>query len=237
MNAEEELKRLRELQKNDWEDLRSPEKYILQEVKIPDIGTRKVYVFDKWSQLKSQYEDLQSSRGVVSADTIEEMIKIQNSYGLTSADNARIIELGFRFPKLLEFYRNRFQRVKGCDITDLSVAVGTMMNYDVVKCDLSRTVPNVMQSSLVVAYHVLEHISDPHETIKRLYDLLPNDSYFHVEIPIEPGIPRIRYAHLFAFEKGDVTKMCRNAGFMIVKTCNDPYEGGPEIERCLCRKN
>lgn len=250
MNIEKELVRLRDLQKQNWKDLRSCSNYTLTTLEF-SFGKRDVYVIDRNKQ--ESYEDLQSSRGIVNADTLDDVISNNQSYTLTPADLARIdelelfnrncpfsktefFELGFRFPRLLTHYAKEFDVVKGCDIVDFNVEVGKKLNFDVVKCDLSLDVPDVSNASLVVAYHVLEHVSHPHITLQRLFEKMKLGSYFHVEIPIEPGTPRIRYAHLFPFERGDIFEMCTQAGFTIVHSSIIPFEGGPDIERCLVRK-
>jgi hypothetical protein len=250
MNANSELIRLRELQKLDWKDLRSNINYTLTTLELP-FGKRNVYVVDKEKQ--ALYEDLQSSRGIVNADTINDVIIRNQSEPISLAEVARIeeiqqfiddgtiqrdefFELGFRFPRLLSYYSDKFNIVKGCDIVDLNVEVGKSLNFDVVKCDLNSNVPEVSTASLVIAYHVLEHISYPHVTIQCLFDKMKSGACFHVEIPIEPGLPRLRYAHLFPFEEGDISYMCTIAGFTILHTSTKRVKGGPQIERCLVRK-
>jgi hypothetical protein len=69
--------------------------------------------------------------------------------------------------------------------------------------------------------------------IRKIFEEMQHESYFHVEVPIEPGIPRLEYAHLFAFEKNDLQKMLEEAGFEILfkKLINQP-----DCERYLAFK-
>ena len=59
---------------------------------------------------------------------------------------------------------------------------------------------------------------------------------FHVEVPIEPDGPRIRYGHLFAFHENDLIKMLELTGFHILTVSRKTHHGGPFIERCLVIK-
>lgn len=183
-------------------------------------------------------------------DNLDDIIKTHSEQQLMPSDVCRIdeieshitlkselFELGFRFPRLLRYYQSVFKTVKGCDVVDLNVSVGQSLGFNVMKCDLNDSVPDLSHSSVVVAYHVLEHVSRPDVTISRIEESMSDGSLFHVEVPIEPGIPRLRYAHMFPFERNDLTRMCEIAGFTILKTCHNPYPGGPDIERCLVVKN
>lgn len=242
----DELRRVRSLQANNWGDLRDPSTHRLVEVELP-FGKRLAYEATD----QGRYEDLQSSRGIASADTVEEIIRTQ-SLDLTEVDTMRVTEvaryvtlkpgsvfyeIGFRYPRLLDYYHKAWgMTVLGCDVSALNVEVGKVLGFNVEKVDLNHQTPDLRNTNLVVAYHVLEHMTRPHEAIQRIFDSLPVGSYGHFEIPIEPGTPRIRYAHMFAFEYGDLPKMCQMAGFNVLAQCSVPYAGGPEIERVFVRK-
>ena len=86
---------------------------------------------------------------------------------------------------------------------------------------------------------MLEHISDPLKAIKKIYESMDKDSYFHVEVPIEPGLPRLQYAHMFPFHQQDLFFMLMNAGFIVImggdKTSSHEANTSP-IERYLVKK-
>lgn len=245
MEIKDELARIQKLQRDGWASIRTPDNYVL----VPheySFGCRLTYV----KRQQQLYEDLQCSRGIATGETVKEII-VSHTLELTVADLNRIhdlekfkycvnpkffYEIGFRYPKLLEWYKSKGVSVSGCDIVDVNVEVGRSMGYDVEKCDVSESCPDLAGWDLVVAYHVLEHVSEPLSAVKRIHDSMSHGAHFHVEVPIEPGVPRLRYAHVFPFERGDLTAMCRESGFHIIDVSDRTHPGGPEIERCLVQK-
>ena len=91
-------------------------------------------------------------------------------------------------------------------------------------------------AKVVSAYHVVEHVSDPLKAIKKTYDSMDSGSYFHVEIPSEPGEPRIEFGHLYPFETGDIISMLEEAGFSVLNFSTNTHTGGPQIEWCIAKK-
>ena len=84
---------------------------------------------------------------------------------------------------------------------------------------------------------MLEHLSDPLVAIKKIFESMDGDSYLHVEIPIEPGFPRVEYGHMFPFESQDMWDMLEMAGFMVIYTHQDRDTlGEPQVERYTAYK-
>jgi len=65
---------------------------------------------------------------------------------------------------------------------------------------------------------------------------MSHGAFFHVEVPIEPDGPFLRYGHLYPFHSHDMQKFLQDAGFKIAHGSNDTHEGGPWVERYLAKK-
>ena len=84
---------------------------------------------------------------------------------------------------------------------------------------------------LILGYHALECSPDPLSLLKKISSSADPGTKVHFEVTIEPGVPRIRYGHLFPFEKGDLQVMLHETGFISVSFSNIPHPGGPPVER------
>jgi len=247
----------KEYYNDEWKTARSFENY--EEIEIE-------YSFGKRKCLKKKSQDLyeatQSSRGMIAIkdyDDIEpilEQVDLEELFGsdllrieeidefirkgmIKLPKNAKLAELGFRVPKLIKYYQeNHGIAGKGFDVVRVNVLVGKKLGYNVEEYDFSESDKNLdlEQANLVISYHMLEHITDPLKAIKRVFDSMDPGSYFHVEIPVEPDGPRLRYAHLFPFHPHDLGHMLIEAGFKVLFGTNKVHEGGPWIERYLAYK-
>lgn len=251
---EDELFRLLELKSTDnWaSSTRTPVNYDLIERRYP-FGARLCYV----PKQQERYVDLQSSRsiGIDIGDDLKAIIDKASSgiMDLHEHDGIRIRELerlgvapkkgfaeiGFRIPRLMKHYTEHYGVTSiGYDIVPLSVMVGKHFGFDVRLHDVADlSVPiDLSGRDLAACYHVLEHVTEPMGVIKKLYDAMDDDAYLHVEVPIEPGVPRLQSAHLFAFQSDDLTHMLRDVGFTVESSSDETHAGGPTVERHLCRK-
>lgn len=231
-NVKEELKRLVDLKGEDnWSSsTRNTDLYELVERQY-SFGKRKTFR----PKNNSDYVNLQSSRSlsVELHDEYEAFYeRAKNGLNLKPNDLERIqeverfvpslksvVELGFRLPVLLEFYESNYgSKTAGFDVVPISIMVGKEMGYDVNLYDLSLCEGelDLKDANLVVCYHVLEHITDPLVPIKKIFDSMSPECYFHVEVPIEPGTPQLQFAHLFPFESGDLGHMLEKAGFKVI---------------------
>ena len=150
-----------------------------------------------------------------------------------------VCELGFRSPRLIKYYQDKkgFKNALGLDINKFNVAIGKKLGYDCRYHDLnSKKKLNLKDSSLVLSYHCLEHCSNPLEVLKKVYDGMDRGTLFHVEIPIEPDGPRLKFGHLFAFHENDLVRMLSLTGFDILTIGRKTHTGGPHIERCTAVK-
>ena len=198
--------------------------------RIYSFGKRLTYQPKK----NENYVNLQSSRnlGIEENEEFNNFIKkAKESFFLREEDLKRIreveenvkeingfVELGFRLPVNLDYYKKTHNaKVKGYDVVPISVMTGRSFGYDVDLYDLSLCEGDleIGEADVVVCYHVLEHVTDPSVPIKKIYEEMKKGSFFHTEVPIEPGIPRLRYAHLFPFQKDDLGTMLKEAGFTI----------------------
>lgn len=253
-NKEETLKKFRDLQADQWADVRDPNTYQYKVIDYP-FGSRRVAIHD------SRCESLQASRSAdfnPEIESYDEFVeKFQREFqsvseidrlraqeiqaliqaGKISVDKTKIFyEYGFRCTLILNLWKEYMSGAKGCDIVQTCVDVASDLGYSVERIDLNTETPDLSSVGLISAYHVLEHLTDPLECIQRTYNSLPNGAVFHVEIPIEPDGPRLRYGHLFPFHPGDLLNMLKLVGFEVIHYTNQPFPGGPPIERALAKK-
>ncbi len=247
--------------KDNWSDTRSDKNFKLVERRY-SFGTRKCY--ERIDSGNDAYVDLQSSRSlaIYEDDTLENvMTQLDEVMKINDADRVRIdeldsiwnslevnlgkiehtgfAELGFRVPRLMKHYMEKYNVSGwGYDVTPLSIGVTQKMGFDGRCYDFNNCTEDLdlKGASLVVSYHMLEHLSDPLSAVKKVYESMDPGSFFHVEVPIEPGEPRLQFAHMFPFHPRDMAYMLQQAGFVILTLSNKTHEGGPWIERYLVRK-
>lgn len=179
-------------------------------------------------------------------DWIEEIDNIRFSEinsTLSSAsfnlEGKRFIELGFRTAKLLKHYKEKFKmETFGYDVIDSNIAVANCLNYEAGFYDFNDCTKNLdlKDADFLVSYHMLEHLTNPLLAIKKIYNSMKSNSYFHVEIPIEPNGPNIRYCHMYPFHQGDLYHMLIIAGFEVINLSRNVQKGGPWVERYMAKK-
>lgn len=166
----------------------------------------------------------------------EEIMNLRNK-GLISLDRSKkFYEYGFRSTSVLSYWRDHFSDVSGCDVVETSVMASKDLGYQTEQVDLNESIPDLKNVGLISSYHVFEHLSDPLVCIKKTHEASEVNTVLHVEVPIEPDGPRIRYAHLFPFHKKDLYHMLEMSGWHIVNYTDIPYTGGPAIERATAVK-
>ncbi|MAH43765.1 hypothetical protein CL614_08675 [archaeon] len=256
-----EIKRLVNLKGSDnWAKTRSSDNFKLVEKTYP-FGKRLCY---EKINIDNDYIDLQSSRGIgiEENDVLENVLsRIEDLMRIIESDEVRIseidnifqhpklkisdlkhtgfVELGFRIPRLMKYYADHFNvPVWGYDVAPLSLEVTKQMGYDARQYDFNNCGGDLGLggASLVVSYHMLEHLSDPPSAIKRIFEAMDKGSFFHVEVPIEPGVPRLNYGHMFAFHENDLGAFLNLIGFEVLTKSNCTHHDGPLIERYMARK-
>ena len=258
----QEVRRLVDLKGEDnWADVRGLENFDIVKRNYP-FGERTCLARKKLET----YENLQSSRGIgikendtlsrilediqdqmeliesdwVRISEIEEIIsKHREIYDLGPFKKAGFVELGFRVPRLMKHYAGSgHTSCWGYDIAPLSLAITKHLGFDARRYDFDSCEDklDLDGANLVVTYHMLEHLSDPLPAVKKIFDSMDKDSYLHVEIPIEPGFPRVAFAHMFPFEPKDMLEMLKMAGFLVLYGTTKTHTGGPHVERYTAYK-
>jgi hypothetical protein len=176
---------------------------------------------------------------------INEIDSIENLFHENGISNhgmydGKFCEIGFRVPKLmLHYHESKGMDPMGFDINPLCVEIAKKMGYKAQTLDLmsaNDVIPNMSDASLVVCYHVLEHVSEPLSCLRKIYNNMSSGSYLHIEVPIEPSTPRLQYGHLFPFEIGDLKKIAEKVGFDVLTQSTQTHSGGPLIERHFMKK-
>jgi SAM-dependent methyltransferase len=147
-------------------------------------------------------------------------------------------EVGFRLPRVLKRYESHGYRVVGYDISSFNVDVGKFLGYDCEIWDLNDRSQDSSERrhDIVSCYHVLGHTFDPVSALRGIVTRLTSGGIVHIEVPIEPGIPRLRYGHLIGFEKGDLRRMVEEVGLTVLNFEDAPHPGGPAIERVVAER-
>lgn len=181
-------------------------------------------------------EQLERARNNLSQELpLADKIRIDElrKHGLLN-DSSYVIELGFRFPKIQKYLTDRNIRCKGYDIASASVQLGKLLNFDVERFDLTDdTYPDMTFATLIVSYHVFEHIPDPLQALSKLHDVVAPGSHLHVEVPIQFDNPTIRTGHLFGFHPDDLRKMLELSGWKVISSVLDRTIG--HSERCIAQ--
>lgn len=151
----------------------------------------------------------------------------------------KFCEIGFRIPKLLKYYKSIGYEVAGFDISSFNVSIAKFLDYDCEVMDLNDVTASSVKTEaydLLVCYHVLEHTFDPLKSFSLLASTLKDNGILHIETPVEPGIPRLRYGHLIALEDGDLKKIVEISGLRVANYSTVAHPGGPRIERIIAIK-
>ena len=183
-----------------------------------------------------RFEEIESIFSAITSSDDNSSFKELN---LSDINHTGFAELGFRIPKLMKHYESLYNvKVWGYDISPLSIGVTKNLGFDARHYDFDSCEKDLdlKGASLVVSYHMLEHLSDPLKAIKKIYDSMDSGSFFHVEIPIEPGLPRLRFAHMFPFEPNDMGHFLAQSGFTVLTVSSKTHPGGPHIERYMAMK-
>lgn len=254
MNDDEFL-RLKNLSESDWQQQRSHNNYQLVPVKF-EFGVRLTY--QPIQDDSHLYEDLQGSRGLsLTVESFQALVNTVKDQIITinEIDQIRMaelekfssletifdvqkdfFELGFRQPKLLNYYANHFRNARGCDVVQNNVNVGQELGFSVERANLNKEIPSLKDCRLIISYHVFEHLFNPLDTMKKLHEAMDVGSLLHIEVPTEPGIPRLQYGHVFSFHSGDLGKMLTLCGFEVLEDNEHRHHTQPEIQRCLAKK-
>ena len=228
-----------------------------------EFGTRKVYFKkdqEKYEILQAarggstflredkDYDEMIEETNRLTRDvTDQDALRIRELHGILEVTDhlrlletgAKFAELGFRVPKLLKYYKDTHRmQVRGFDVLDINIATGKELGYEVFKYDFNDCSKHLDLESedVVVSYHMIEHLSDPLKALEKIFYSMKDLGVLHIEVPLEPGVPNIRYGHLFPFEKGDLEWMLNKVGFNIIGTSHDAFNPGFHIERHFVQK-
>jgi SAM-dependent methyltransferase len=179
--------------------------------------------------------------------TDQDALRIRELHGILEAtQHLRLVdkgrkfaELGFRVPKLLKYYKDTYKmQVRGFDVLDINIFTGKELGYDVFKYDFNDCSKHLDLESedIVVSYHMIEHLSDPLKALEKIFYSMKDLGVLHIEVPLEPGVPNIRFGHLFPFEMGDLKWMLEKVGFSIIGTSYDAHNPNFHIERHFAQK-
>ena len=257
---------VKERKNNNWQNYRnrSGDRFKIQEKFIPHLGNKMIYIAIE-DELNFNL-NLQESRGIGIneesnidniVDSVLKEVKIvkpseqlrinevvdfiKNNKHLNISD-FDFLEIGFRVPTIQNYFKNSLSCnfAMGVDINSFNVEVCKSLGYNVetynLMCDMSIQEKFNRSFDLVSCYHVLEHVQNPFKALQNIYNGLKVGGILHVEVPIEPGLPRLEYGHLISFEPKELFKLLEGVGLSVKTGSNKTHEGGPWIERYIAVK-
>jgi hypothetical protein len=169
---------------------------------------------------------------------LNELKHVMNEGMIDLKDDMSIIELGFRCPTWMEYFRQKGNSFIGYDIVKFNILRAKAMGYDARYYDFDDCDSDLdlSEGDLIMCYQMLEHVSDPYMALLKIYDSMQTGAYLHVEIPVEPGFPRVKFGHMFPFGPNDLQNMVVYAGFEMIGWSPVAWPDAPQIVRVLCRK-
>jgi 2-polyprenyl-3-methyl-5-hydroxy-6-metoxy-1,4-benzoquinol methylase len=192
-------------------------------------------------KLKEETPNLFSS--TVTVDTsmvvrLNELEHLKKEGHSSLSDDATIIELGFRTPTWMEYFRQKGVKFIGYDVVRFNILRAKALGYDARYYDFDNCDPDLdlSEGDLIMCYQMLEHLSDPYTTLLKIYSSMKSGAYLHAEIPIEPGFPRVKFGHMFPFGQNDLQNMVTHAGFRLIGWSPVAWPDAPEILRVFCVK-
>lgn len=155
-------------------------------------------------------------------------------------ENSLILDIGCNQGDLIEYLvENKNCKVVGIDKNEISV---TSKIKEYISCDLNEQLPNLDYNNFdyVLFLDVIEHLNDPEDFLKRLYEKIssnekveilistPNISFFIIRIMLlfgffnygKRGILDKTHTRLFTFQS--FKKLIENSNFKIIKTTGVP---------------
>tara|TARA_E500000305_G_C4010613_1_gene232546 strand:- start:49 stop:867 length:819 start_codon:yes stop_codon:yes gene_type:complete len=209
----------------EYEDLQCTRNFWWQDKKSKDSVRR----------LKNNIEQGLQEANMLRVKELECLVHL--SYSLP--ENYSVAEVGFRSPVILDYFlKNGSRKAIGYDVVDYNILLARELKYEVYKSDIGSddTAMDLSDIDVVMCYQVLEHVTNPLAAVRRIYDSMKSGSFFHVEIPIEPDVPRIEWGHLYPFHNGDIEEILKIAGFTLRYSTDHVWKDGPEVRRVFCKK-
>ena len=151
-------------------------------------------------------------------------------------ERKNMLEIGFRIPKIQSLFEENMKiNTFGVDINNFNCELFSDLGYNVKAFDINKdeNLKDLFNKKfdIVCCYHVIEHLENPFDAIKKIYSAMEDKGVLHVEIPIEGDNPQLEYGHLFGFMPGELGNILKEVGFNIVYATNNTHSGGSWIER------
>lgn len=140
-----------------------------------------------------------------------------------------LLEIGTGFGFFLESARRRGFEVQGIEYSAwVAEKARSMFNLPIRNTSVADFDPGNFKYDLIVAWHVLEHLPNPLETMQRIRAWLKDDGILTVEVPNCGSVDAARLGdkwegwtaphHLWHFTPKTLQQMLEKAGFYVVGT-------------------
>jgi 2-polyprenyl-3-methyl-5-hydroxy-6-metoxy-1,4-benzoquinol methylase len=140
---------------------------------------------------------------------------------------ADVLEVGSATGLFLKFMKEKGYKPVGIEICGDSANYGIKQyGVDIINCSLEDAVFD-RRFDFVHFSHLIEHLNDPFNFLKKVYDLLNDKGYALITTPNSSGLFASYYDedwrcivddHLFLFNKKNLEKLLVKTGFKIIKS-------------------
>lgn len=162
---------------------------------------------------------------------------INNNLLTKSLDDTFVFEVGCGAGSNLIKFRNEGCRVKGVDLNEQYVEFGK--SYKGLDLSIGSLYDTVLEEppDIIIYNHVLEHILDINNELKKLYDILNNNGIIYIGLPGLKWLHKsydmdllkmIQNAHVYYFTLNSLNNIMKKNGFKLI--C-----GNEEIQ-CVFKK-
>lgn len=141
--------------------------------------------------------------------------------------SGRLLDIGCGTGEFLGYMRSRGYLTQGVEV-DPGARRQAVKNHALDVIPYMEAIPSQEQFQVVTMWHVLEHVSDPGRTLKKIYSLLSDGGFLVVAVPDRGSWDAAHYAsdwaaydvprHLNHFRGADVQKLLHDHGFTTLRT-------------------
>jgi len=146
----------------------------------------------------------------------------------------RLLDVGCAGGVLLKLAKEHGFEVQGVEISEYATNVAKEMGIDVKNSTLEDANFDPRSFDVIILLHVLEHLTDPLETLQEANRILKDDGIMVIDVPnvnmLGPKVRELFYndvtksydegffklPHLNFFSPDTLTRMCKEAGFEVV---------------------
>lgn len=142
-----------------------------------------------------------------------------------SIENKFIVEIGTGAGGILQFFKEKNNRVLGIDLGSEYIKYGKSMGLDLKTGTIDLLENEKQKPDIVIYSHVLEHTTNPVEDLKKLKRHLTSNSIVYIEVPgikfldfsyKQDFLEYLNFAHTYHFTLETLNNCLKKAGFNMI---------------------